>query len=190
MTTPSTSGPTVPTGALCPVPATATAEAKPVVLTSQEWHDEATALLVTPRQSYAFYMIDIDAFAGLNRTEGYPAADAVLTGTARALREAAGPRAVVSRFGGDEFIVIVPVTDHDQGDAIGRAIRELITKVIVAPDEKLGPPAIAGITASVGGVLAPPGPHTLTAVLWAADAALYSAKQSGGNTVRMRSTAR
>jgi diguanylate cyclase (GGDEF)-like protein/PAS domain S-box-containing protein len=110
---------------------------------------------------------DLDDFKTINDTLGHEAGDRALRGVAGALREAAGPEALVGRLGGDEFAVVCvesPVSAEELGHAV------------VAAVAALGSP-----TVSVG--VAGPGPASGFADLRrAADQAMYRAKRSGKNT--------
>ncbi|GAB2520749.1 GGDEF domain-containing protein [Nocardia heshunensis] len=123
-------------------------------------------------------MIDLDRFKTVNDTLGHAIGDEVLVSTADRLRRAAPADSIVSRFGGEEFAVIVrlPVDPAvEVADRLRRAVAEPI-----------GPVAV---TVSIG--LAPfPAPadplrhgELIRQTLCAADGAMYQAKQKGGNNV-------
>lgn len=144
-------------------------------------------------------ILDLDHFADLNARHGHPAVDNVLGHVAASLRRTTGPDAVIGRFGGDEFTILLSVADatelRERAEHVRRAI-EALSMTVPGP---YGPVRISGITASIGAALYQPaaaenlGPlsghepsSALTALLWNADRALYDAKHAGRNTTRVR----
>ncbi|MFJ2666520.1 GGDEF domain-containing protein [Nocardia fluminea] len=122
---------------------------------------------------------DLDRFKRVNDTWGHRIGDIVLMRTARRLRDAAGESAVVARTGGEEFVVAAPIAA-----AAARREAERLCQVIAAPPE-----TTVAVTASVGvavfdASICPRCPcPTPDRLLQSADAAMYRAKQSGGNLV-------
>ncbi|UGT62384.1 sensor domain-containing diguanylate cyclase [Nocardia asteroides] len=122
---------------------------------------------------------DIDRFKEVNDTWGHRVGDTVLVSTARRLHEAAGTPAVVARTGGEEFVVAVPL-----GAVAARAEAERLCRAVAAPRS-----TEVEVTASVGVAVfdtaaCPDCPRpTPERLLHAADAAMYRAKQAGGNHV-------
>lgn len=122
---------------------------------------------------------DLDRFKSVNDTWGHRVGDAVLIRTARRLRAAAGPDAVVARTGGEEFVVVAPIAAAD-----ARTEAERLRCAVAAASE-----SAVLVTASVGVAVfdAATGPEcprpTTEFLLQSADAAMYRAKQSGGNMV-------
>ena len=161
----------------------ATVDGKTGVLTSAAWHGRATEAM-EQRPDWGLLLVDLDRFAALNAAHGHPAADQVLAQVAAALRAAAGRRGVVGRFGGDEFVVLVPAADLAALRRAGERARHgvaTLTARVTGPD---GPVRVTGITVSVGAALHGGGVD-LTALLWSADTALYAAKHAGGDLVRL-----
>ncbi|MEC3953736.1 GGDEF domain-containing protein [Nocardia sp. CDC153] len=123
-------------------------------------------------------MIDLDRFKAINDTYGHCAGDEVLVRTADRLRRVAPPKSIVSRFGGEEFAIIV-------GLSLAAAL-EVADRVRGAIAEPIGPMTV---TASIG--LAPmPAPDAqnptcdpVRVAIASADEAMYRAKQQGGNAV-------
>lgn len=126
-------------------------------------------------------MIDLDRFKNLNDTHGHSAGDHALVAVAHALRGHTRERALVSRVGGEEFLVADVFTELPP-ESLGQ---RLCAAVAALPH---------GLTASVGTtavdcdrVRAEADPHALiTALIGAADTAMYVAKRSGGNQTRHR----
>ncbi|WP_344252583.1 GGDEF domain-containing protein [Pseudonocardia hydrocarbonoxydans] len=172
----------MPVGVFRALVTAATVDMKTGLLTCHAWHARAAALLSVTERPIALYVLDVDRFGEVNKAIGHVDADAALARAAHALRRAMGADAVVGRFGGDEFVAITPV---DGAEAARRAGQDACDRVAEPVPGR--PPAPAGltVTASIGGVVTRSSTPDLTALLWAADAALYSAKRAGGNTVRI-----
>jgi diguanylate cyclase (GGDEF)-like protein len=128
----------------------------------------------------ALLMLDLDHFKQVNDTLGHPAGDRVLAEMAGVLRGRARETDVLARLGGDEFAIVLPRCEpkeaEEVAEEISRAIRDR-----AGIDHGMPP-----ITASIG--IAPFGRgHRLSyeAVLGRADAAMYAAKGSGRDRVRI-----
>lgn len=133
---------------------------------------------------FAVIFVDVDDFKGINDTHGHEAGDQVLREVAGALSSVLRPGDRCGRWGGEEFVVVLP--GRSTGDALADAERQRLTV------EGLRPPSLkgAGVTASFGVALFDPGaPDASHDVLCQrADAALYEAKRSGKNRVSLART--
>jgi two-component system, cell cycle response regulator len=119
-------------------------------------------------------MIDIDHFKKVNDTLGHQAGDEVLERIARVLQRATRQSDFVARFGGEEFVVLLPETPLLEGLQVAEKIRAAVAS------EDLP----ARVTVSVGVATMPqPELDSPEALVAAADAALYRAKRSGRNRV-------
>lgn len=115
---------------------------------------------------------DIDDFKQANDTHGHAAGDELLRAVARALSSAVRPDDIVARLGGDEFVVVVvdPGNTRDATE-IGRRLLHAVSQA---------PFRDAAATLSIG--VAGPGPaEAASAIVRAADQAMYEAKRSGKN---------
>jgi diguanylate cyclase (GGDEF)-like protein/PAS domain S-box-containing protein len=86
---------------------------------------------VSPSNQAWLLFCDLDGFKSVNDGFGHDAGDAVLVHAARQLRRRAGPRAVVGRFGGDEFCVLIPAGRRDHRDP--HELRELLAEAVAQP---------------------------------------------------------
>jgi len=122
-------------------------------------------------------MIDIDHFKKLNDNLGHATGDQALTHLVRVLKDVLRPTDVLARFGGEEFIIILPATPQDEAvKAIVRVQRELTKNFFMHKNERVL------ITFSAGVAERSPG-ETAEALIPRADEALYQAKHSGRNRV-------
>jgi len=128
------------------------------------------------QHGYAVVVVDADHFKRINDTQGHAAGDAVLRQLAGLLQQGRRSTDVVARFGGEEFVVLLP--DAESPDEAGQVAERLRASVAQA-DFGLGHP----VTISLGVAHSEPGDLDASAVMARADAALYAAKQAGRNRV-------
>jgi len=122
-------------------------------------------------------MADIDHFKRVNDTYGHEAGDEVLKAVADALRATARGADVVARFGGEEFVLVLPDTSADMAVRIAERLRLAIEALSTNVDGQ-----VIRVTASFG-VAQRAAQESQLEVLERADAALYSSKQEGRNRV-------
>jgi diguanylate cyclase (GGDEF)-like protein len=120
-------------------------------------------------------MIDLDNFKALNDQNGHAKGDAVLRDVAGQLVAALRPSDVVSRYGGEELVVILPSCSLDDAAMKAETLRQRIESL----SEAHGIP----ITGSIGVASVPETATSPVDVIPLADAALYAAKQAGKNRV-------
>lgn len=144
------------------------------VATKQD--DEMTALI----------LLDLDRFKSINDGHGHSVGDAVLVHCAGVLRREVRANDVLARWGGEEFIVLMPNTTAEEALACAERLRNALAEAELAGAEVDGPDGVH-VTASFG--VATLGPRdAFHEALRAADAALYAAKAAGRNQVRMADT--
>jgi diguanylate cyclase (GGDEF)-like protein len=123
-------------------------------------------------------MLDLDHFKKINDNYGHLTGDAVLKAVADALRKQCREYDVVGRFGGEEFMVLVPAVDAAELMTVAERFRQCVGSLIVTSPDTHAP---VTVTVSAGAVVYPQSGHDLDELLLAADAALYQAKQGGRN---------
>ncbi len=125
-------------------------------------------------------MLDIDHFKKVNDTYGHPAGDAVLQSVARTLATCVRPMDTVARFGGEEFVIILPNCQGEHGAQVAERIRASVNALNIA----VSPGVNIQVTISIGGAFAPRWVRS-TPELWIdrADIELYRAKTDGRNRV-------
>jgi diguanylate cyclase (GGDEF)-like protein len=123
-------------------------------------------------------MIDVDKFKQINDLHGHIAGDEVLTDLARACQENVRPDDIVGRYGGDEFVIIVPGITSLRAIHLAEQLTHRVTDFHGSDGEPLA------YSSSVGIAECPPY-EDLTALLIHADRAMYAAKQAGGNGWRI-----
>lgn len=127
----------------------------------------------------AMLMIDVDFFKTFNDEFGHEAGDAVLRSVAEALAQALRGEDIFCRYGGEEFLAILPEISLE--DAAGRA--EALREIVSRTQLRYGGAALPEITVSVGVAAYPDHGPSGELLLKAADRALYSAKRQGRNRV-------
>lgn len=127
-------------------------------------------------------MIDLDHFKRVNDTHGHLAGDAVLKAVAEAIRKESRDYDVAGRFGGEEFVLLLPGITTENLLTRAERLRDRIKDLKVHTTGNLnGRIEIANLTASIGAVTYPAGGAHLDTLLLAVDAALYEAKRTGRN---------
>ena len=133
------------------------------------------------RAVYCVLMIDVDFFKRVNDDHGHAAGDKVLQQLAAVVRSTVRATDFVGRYGGEEFVVILPRTDRSRARMLAERIRAAVavTPMVIAPGKVLH------VTVSIGLADAgEAGREAGAALLKAADTALYAAKHEGRNAVR------
>jgi len=132
------------------------------------------------QSSVSLIMFDIDYFKKVNDTHGHPAGDLVLMNIARAIMSAVRPCDIVSRYGGEEFAVILPETGAAGAKVFAARLRRCVEGIATLVDgQQIYVTVSAGATTYTQDVPA----VTKDILIETADRGLYISKQNGRNQV-------
>ncbi|SDF96771.1 diguanylate cyclase (GGDEF) domain-containing protein [Lentzea fradiae] len=154
------------------------------------WDDQAPAVYRRAQHRWeqvALLMIDLDRFKKINDEYGHPAGDVVLSDVATVLAASTRPTDLVCRYGGDEFLVLLPGTSATDAacvaESVLRGIRALRSEVTTNDGHHV---TLYDQTASIGVASHVPGPEdTLIDLVRDTDAALQRAKRNGRARVQV-----
>jgi two-component system cell cycle response regulator len=127
----------------------------------------------------AVAFVDIDLFKAVNDTYGHEAGDVVLRGVAGTLRANLRAADALGRYGGEEFMIILPETDVVAAAALAEKLRQLVLSATYPIEGQ----AAVGVTVSIGVAVGVGRTLRVEALVRDADAAMYSAKALGRNQV-------
>ncbi len=133
--------------------------------------------------SMAVLMLDLDRFKPVNDRHGHANGDRVLSNIAAIIRAAVRTSDIVARYGGDEFVVVMPDAGGDQAEAVARRV----VAGVRGTAHELADGSTVSVGISAGLSIYPADGRTSAQLLAAADAAMYAVKRSGGGQVE-RST--
>lgn len=125
----------------------------------------------------SYVMIDLDHFKQVNDQYGHAAGDRVIRGLSRLLRQRFRQTDLLGRYGGEEFVVVLPATDVKLAARLLNEVREAFSRIRFSEGEKQ-----FSVTFSAGVASAPPFNNAVM-LQGEADRALYRAKQAGRNQV-------
>lgn len=128
-------------------------------------------------EPFSILMLDLDHFKSVNDAFGHARGDATLTEFVERVQTAARNSDVLFRFGGDEFVLFLPRTSHDQATVLASRLVEQISDAPFA-----GQPPLS-LTVSVGVATLPDDGSTAEELLARADARMYEAKRDGRSRV-------
>ena len=138
-------------------------------------------------ESLALLLVDVDFFKALNDALGHPRGDQCLRELAKILTTTAagyGAGVHLSRYGGEEFVLLLGGGDMDSARALAQTLCERVEALAFSHPTS---PVAAYVTVSIGVSATSPRPSTSTSsLLMAADRALYAAKAAGRNRVAVR----
>ncbi len=157
------------------------------LLNAVTWQREAAVQVtraIRTRTQLAVGIADIDHFKAVNDTYGHLAGDAVLGGVARAMSALLRDYDIVGRFGGEEFVMLLPQTGAAEAASIAERLRAKLAEIII-PVSNGAVQSPLGVTVSIGVATLDGSRRDLDDMLAAADAALYEAKNAGRNRVRV-----
>ena len=164
----------------------ATVDAKTELLNAAAWRQLAHRELErAARQgtATAVLVIDMDHFKRLNDTYGHLAGDEALRAVGAALSDELRGYDAVGRFGGEEFVALLPAADATAALSVADRVRRRIERLNVTVNQHAGGVTYIAVTATIG-VASAWGAADLDDLLRDADAALYEAKDAGRNAVR------
>ena len=145
-----------------------------------EMADKEIARAMRHLRPLALCIVDVDLFKPVNDRHGHIAGDDVLRQIAALLRRHVRSDDLAARIGGEEFAMLLTECDVADAAAFADRLREAVASTPFAPG---GEPR--RITVSIGVAALAPGRDSRTALMAAADAALYRAKSEGRNRVRV-----
>jgi diguanylate cyclase (GGDEF)-like protein len=127
----------------------------------------------------AVLMLDVDHFKQFNDTYGHEAGDTVLREVAETLRQSSPTEGIVCRYGGEEFVTILPEMTMDSALVLAELLRHRVSEIRVRSRGE----SLREVTISIGAAAFPQHGETLEELLRMADRALYEAKHQGRNRV-------
>ncbi len=140
---------------------------------------EQEMLEATPERPTAILLIDLDRFKTINDTYGHDGGDVALKSLAAFLKKATRASDLVGRYGGDEFIVVLPGSDGEGARIVAERIRRVIHDTAVRMDDGRE----LRMAVSVGGCTLPLPQGSREEAITIVDRALYAAKRLGRNKV-------
>ena len=141
--------------------------------------DEEIARADRSGRPLALLLVDLDDFRAINNTHGHQAGDRALVAIAAALRGSLRAGDSAGRYGGDEFVALLPEADLGEALAVAERARAAITTIALAAGD-----ATIHATTSLGVAALPRHARDRDALIAAADQAAYAAKNAGKNCVR------
>ena len=161
--------------------AAARTDPKTGLLNPTAWQREADteiARALRAGESLALLLCDVDHFKRVNDTYGHLTGDEVLRGLAAELRQQVRGSDVVGRFGGEEFVVLLPRADADEACMIAERLRHRASVMPIYADNDA-----VNVTVSIGVAVLGVHGRDLLELLTAADLAVYRAKDGGRDQI-------
>jgi diguanylate cyclase (GGDEF)-like protein len=129
---------------------------------------------------FALFYVDLDHFKGVNDSHGHLIGDHVLRVLTELVTKTTRATDIVCRYGGEEFIVLMPESDRDEAMAMAERLRQEISRMTVVTAV-----GTLFLTVSLGvAELRRDEDESLEGLIARADRAMYQAKAAGRNTVR------
>ena len=130
------------------------------------------------RRGFCLLMMDLDGLKSINDRYGHYEGDVVLRGVAQLIKAGLRGIDIAARYGGDEFVALLPETDQDGAYVVAEKIRQMVAELVV---ETSGTQIKTSL--SIGVVSYPEDGQTADELMIAADEAMYSSKRLGKNRV-------
>ncbi len=143
--------------------------------------EQALLLAEQEATSLSLILLDVDHFKAINDQYGHLSGDQALRLVAETILQATRPQDFVGRWGGEEFVLVLPKTSLAEAEKIAEKIRQkMATTTLVLPEGDVRLFVSLGLTSS-----SPKNPCPLDTLVQQADQALYCAKRQGRNCVRL-----
>jgi len=134
------------------------------------------------QESLSIIMLDIDKFKNINDTFGHRTGDSVLIKLSKLLQKALRTSDVICRYGGEEFVVLLPQTDLDGSAVVAEEIRKKVEQTVLKIEKNS-----IKFTISLGvSEVNFEKEHSIEQTLNRADDAMYASKNSGRNRVSQK----
>jgi two-component system, cell cycle response regulator len=157
----------------------------------ENWLRREVRIAFRSRRPVSAVMIDMDGLKNINDTLGHLAGDRALAAVGKVLRDASREHDVVGRYGGDEFMMVLPQTGARGAERMGRRVLSLLKDIVVSEGgERIAVRASLGVSVLLaheleGGEISRPVPvayfqNIAQTLVLKADEALYRAKAAGG----------
>jgi diguanylate cyclase (GGDEF)-like protein len=130
------------------------------------------------KESLSLVILDIDHFKDFNNTWGHLAGDAVLKAVASVMLDGSGPSEMAVRYGGEEFVLVVPRASKESAMARAEVLHLAVNDLVVPFAGE-----VLRVTASLGVATYPDDAMTKNGLIDAADQALYQSKKNGRDRV-------
>ena len=167
----------------------ATVDAKTALLNSAAWHQLAARELAKAHrtgESAAVLIVDMDHFKKINDVYGHLTGDEALHAVGEALADELRGYDAVGRFGGEEFVALLTAVTAESAAGVAERVRQRIESLRISGGGRHA--SEIRLSASIGVGVYPDHGDDLTDLIWAADRALYTAKDAGRNAVRVAPT--
>ncbi|MFN7966556.1 MAG: diguanylate cyclase [Acidobacteriota bacterium] len=132
------------------------------------------------RHPFSVLMFDLDRFKGYNDTLGHEAGDQALKEVGRLLQSSIRGSDMAFRYGGEEFVCLLPETDVAGAMVVAERVRAAIESAAISHPQN---PPSGVLTVSIGVAMSDGGPSRSEDVVGAADRCLYEAKRTGRNRI-------
>jgi len=150
--------------------------------TGQEKLAEQLRLAERYQRNLAVVMLDVDHFKSINDTYGHPVGDSVLKAIARIIRRDCRDVDVPVRYGGEEFLLILPEVNQEGAVVVAERLRKTLSREVITHED-----VQLTVTASLGVGAYPEDAESQHQLLEKADKALYMSKRLGRNQVHTAS---